>query len=362
VIKYLGSKRRLVPTIASLARAGGARTALDLFTGTTRVAQALKKEGAFVTALDSATYSAVLAECYVASDAGALDPAEIDEALARLRALPPKPGYVAEVFCERARYFHPENGARIDVIRDAIEDYAGTRLYWVLLTSLLEAADRVDSTAGLQMAFLKSWAPRALKPLELRAPALLAGGGRAILGDALDYVRAADQPEVDFAYIDPPYNQHRYYTNYHVWETLVRWDAPEHYGVACKRADCRDLASRSEFNNRSSMPAALAEVVAGVRAGVAVVSYNNEAWLSLEELREICEVRGRVEVLSFESKRYVGAQIGIHDPHGVKVGKVSHLHNTEIMLVCGDADLVEGALGPAGDEADGARKALATLQ
>ena len=42
---------------------------------------------------------------------------------------------------------------------------------------------------------------------------------------------------VDLMYLDPPYNQHRYFTNYHVWETLVRWDAPEHYGIACKRVD-----------------------------------------------------------------------------------------------------------------------------
>ena len=45
---------------------------------------------------------------------------------------------------------------------------------------------------------------------------------------------------VDLMYLDPPYNQHRYFTNYHVWETLVRWDEPEHYGIACKRVDARD--------------------------------------------------------------------------------------------------------------------------
>ena len=46
----------------------------------------------------------------------------------------------------------------------------------------------------------------------------------------------------------PPYNQHRYFTNYHVWETLVRWDAPAHYGVACKRVDARDEVTRSPYN------------------------------------------------------------------------------------------------------------------
>jgi adenine-specific DNA-methyltransferase len=344
LIKYLGSKRRLVPTIAGLAAASGAESALDLFAGTTRVAQALKRQGTAVTAVDSATYSHVLAEAYIATDATEVDTAELGEALGFLASRPPRRGYVTEVFCENARYFHPANGERIDAAREAIEAYRGSPLYPVLLTSLLEAADRVDSTAGLQMAFLKQWAPRALKPLELRAPELIDGPGRAIFGDAAHAVRQAELEPADFAYIDPPYNQHRYFTNYHVWETLVRWDAPAHYGVACKRVDCRDESSRSVFNSRTSMPAALQEIVAGVDARLVVVSYNDEAWLTLDQLRDICSVRGRVEVLTFDSKRYVGAQIGIHDPRGVRVGEVSHLRNTEIMLVCGDEALVARAL------------------
>jgi adenine-specific DNA-methyltransferase len=345
MIKYIGSKRRLVPVIASLAGAMGAETALDLFSGTTRVAQALKRQGAFVTALDSATYSHVLGETYIATDGAAVDRDELDEALAALAAVTPKRGYVTEVFCERARYFHPDNGARIDAMRDAIEEHSGTALHPILLTSLMEAADRVDSTTGLQMAYLKEWAPRALKPLELRAPRLIDGPGLALSGDALDVLERRALGDVDFAYIDPPYNQHRYFSNYHVWETLVRWDAPAHYGVACKRVDCRDDASRSVFNSRATMPPALERVIREVPAALTVVSYNDEAWLTLDQLQTMCAFRGRVEVLTFDSKRYVGAQIGIHDPIGVRVGQVSHLRNKEIMLVCGDPVLVERALG-----------------
>ena len=57
-------------------------------------------------------------------------------------------------------------------------------------------------------------------------------------GDACEL--AGELGPFDFAYLDPPYNQHRYFTNYHIWETLVAWDAPVHYGVACKRVDARD--------------------------------------------------------------------------------------------------------------------------
>jgi adenine-specific DNA-methyltransferase len=141
--------------------------------------------------------------------------------------------------------------------------------------------------------------------------------------------------EVDLAYLDPPYNQHRYDSNYHVWETLVAWDDPEHYGVACKRTELRDPATRSVFNGRRTMPVALAEVVSRVAAEVVVLSYNNESWLSYAELHEVCAARGHVEVLAFDSARYVGARIGIHDPSGRKVGKVSHVRNTEYVVLAG---------------------------
>ncbi len=67
---------------------------------------------------------------------------------------------------------------------------------------------------------------------------------------------------VDLAYLDPPYNQHRYFTNYHVWETLVAWDRPEHYGVACKRVDARDDSTKSVFNRKREMPDALRRTIA----------------------------------------------------------------------------------------------------
>ena len=343
MIKYLGSKRRLVQAISALASGCAATTAVDLFTGTTRVGQELKRQGAFVTAVDTATYSEVLAQCYIATDASSVDPAELSEAISGLNTLPGRKGYFTEVFCERSRYLRPENGARVDAIRDAIEEhYRESWLYPVLLTSLLEAADRVDSTTGLQMAYLKRWAPRSLQPLSLRAPELLEGSGYSIRSDARQAIALLGP--VDFAYLDPPYNQHRYFTNYHVWETLIRWDAPDHYGVACKRADSRSADTRSDFNSKLTMPIALGEIVAKIEAKVVVVSCNDESWLSRDELVKMCEQRGHVELLEFDSKRYVGAQIGIHDSAGQKVGQVSHLRNVERLAVCGPRAEVAAAV------------------
>jgi adenine-specific DNA-methyltransferase len=149
------------------------------------------------------------------------------------------------------------------------------------------------------------------------------------------------------AYLDPPYNQHRYFTNYHVWETLVAWDAPEAYGVARKRVDARDPATRSVFNSKRTMGEALATVVASVDCDLLVLSYNDESWLDPDELEAMCADAGphrsaprAVATLGFDSARYVGARIGIFDPSGRKVGRVSHLSNRELLVIAGEADLV----------------------
>jgi adenine-specific DNA-methyltransferase len=342
MIKYIGSKRRLVPVLGDMCAAAGAKSALDLFTGTTRVAQVFKQRGAHVTAVDTARYSEVFAQCYIALDGDTADRDAIADALRDLEQRPDVDGYVTETFCRHARYFQEHNGRRIDAIRDAIErDYRNTWMYPVLLTSLLEAADRVDSTTGVQMAYVKEWAPRSYQPLALRVPELVGGGGRAVRADACETV--AELGHFDLAYLDPPYNQHRYFTNYHVWETIVAWDAPEHYGVACKRVDARADETKSVFNIRRSMPVALAGVVRDVDADLVVISYNNESWVTIEELEEMAGARGgAVRTFAFESRRYVGAQIGIHNPSGEKVGQVSHLKNLEYLVCAGEPEIVEG--------------------
>jgi adenine-specific DNA-methyltransferase len=345
VIKYLGSKRRLVDEIGQLFSLVEARTAADLFTGTTRVAQEFCRRGGLVTCVDTAAYSEVLAQCYVVADSAKVDSAEVDAALARLSALPDRRGYVTEVFCENARYFHPNNGQRIDAIRQGIDDlYADHWLRPILLTALLEAADRVDSTVGLQMAFLKDWAPRALRPLKLVAPVLTPGTGKAIRGDAIE-TAAALEP-VDLAYLDPPYNQHRYFTNYHVWETLVRWDSPEYYGVACKRLDARSEETRSPFNSRKQMPEALAGLIEQVNAETVVVSFSSEGFVPLDALIEMCAQRGRpVKVMAFDTRRYIGQQIGVFSPDGRRVGEAGPERNVEYLLISAPQELLDRITG-----------------
>ena len=337
MIKYIGSKRTLIPRILAYAKAirerTGARSFCDLFTGTTRVAQALKRAGFLVTANDLASYSEILAIAYIEADAdqhrGPLTAAK----LGHLNSLPGRDGYFTQTFCVDSRYFQPGNGRRIDAIRPEIERIADDDVERaILLTSLLEAADRVDSTTGLQMAYLKEWAPRSLNAMELRMPLLIPGTGVASREDA--NAVAATMAPVDIAYLDPPYNQHSYFSNYHIWETLVRNDSPESYGVARKRIDCR--VTKSEYNAKGRAWATFESLVRAIPAKHLIVSFSNEGYFAYDDLVALLESAfEEVEAVPVDFRRYVGAQIGIHNPRGEKVGQVSHLTNQEYLFVAG---------------------------
>ena len=337
MIKYIGSKRALlaeiVGAVSGVLPEGG--TVCDLFSGSARVGHALKKRGFRVWSNDHNAYAHVLATAYVQADRERrLEQAE--RVLADLRTVRPEAGWFTKTFCEDARYFTPENGARIDAMRDRIADMElAPELEAISLVSLMEAADRVDSTAGLQMAYMKRWASRALKPLELRMPEILqgvaAGSCRATRADA---VEIAPQIEADLVYLDPPYNQHSYLGNYHCWESLVLWDKPETYGVANKRIDVR--TRKSAFNSRPGIAPALQAVIEGVKAPNLIVSFNDEGYLSRDQLVEMLSSRGEVQVIEIARPRYVGARIGIHNPKGEKVGAVGRLRNVEYLFVVGE--------------------------
>jgi adenine-specific DNA-methyltransferase len=330
VIKYLGSKRLLLPALRAAAcqLAQPGQSALDLFSGTSRVGQEFKRAGFSVLSNDLNAYAATIARCYVQADAQT-ERSAAAEVLAVLAAAEPVSGYFTKTWCEESRFFHPDNGARIEGMRLRLAELnLAEPLHSVVLTSLMEAADRVDSTTGVQMAYLKSWAPRALKPIALRVPELIEGTGQVT---QLDAALAAKQAgPVELAYLDPPYNQHSYVGNYHIWESLTLWDEPEVYGVACKRTDVRER--KSPFNSKRKIHAAMAEVLDALDARTLLVSFNNEGYISEEEMIELLSPHGEVALTRFDYKRYVGAQIGVHNPKGERVGKVGHLRNRELLF------------------------------
>ncbi|MEI6805792.1 MAG: DNA adenine methylase [Myxococcaceae bacterium] len=334
MIKYLGSKRQLIPQILqAISEANpGAKHVIDLFSGTSRVGHALKKAGYQVSSNDHNQYAYWLAKCYVETDLNAVKP-EAEAWIKRLNQIPGQAGYFTENFCLKSRFFHPKNGEKIDAIREVLSlEKLDPNLFAVLLVSLMEAADRVDSTCGIQMSYLKSWADRAHHELKLRLPDLTHqsphGPSKAY---CLDAIQAAEQLRADVIYLDPPYNQHNYRRNYHIWETLVLWDKPETYGVATKRVDCK--THNSAFNSKTKFIHEFAKLIATLQARTLVISFNNEGFIARDEMESLLSQKGEVSVQTIDYKRYVGAQIGIYNPKGKRVGEVSHLRNKEYLYV-----------------------------
>lgn len=128
--------------------------------------------------------------------------------------------------CAR-RFFTTSNAARIDAIRTRLHEWRTQDLltadeFYLLLSCLVEAADRVANTTGIYAAFVKSWQPNALKPLRLQVPELTTDTGlrcRATQQDANTFVRTLGP--VDLVYLDPPYNTRQYVSYYHVPELIV---------------------------------------------------------------------------------------------------------------------------------------------
>jgi adenine-specific DNA-methyltransferase len=334
MIKYLGSKRTLLPTIIEIfQRLAPAGTVVDLFSGTSRVGHAAKAVGYRVISNDLNAYAEQLAQCYVVADREDCADGAI-KIIAELNQIRGRAGYFTETFCEKSRFFQPKNGERVDAIRERIDELnLEPELRAVILVSLMEAADRVDSTTGIQMAYLKQWAARSNNDLNLRLPNILnraaSGKGEAYQADALDIVGNLDG---DICYIDPPYNQHNYLGNYHIWESLVLWDKPEVYGVACKRVDVRERSSA--FNRKREAESAMHRIISSAKCPHLVISFSDEGYLTRQQIEKmLLERDADLVVIEKDFKRYVGAQIGIHNPSGEVVGEVSHLRNKELLFV-----------------------------
>ncbi len=342
MIKYLGSKRKLIPKILQVVAdlQSDACSVIDLFCGTSRVGYALKQQGFQVFANDLNAYAYTLAKCHVEANKSEIQKPAL-QLIKEFNAMKGSPGYFTQTFCENARFFHPKNGGRIDAIRDKIVQKNLPRiLEAVLLVSLMEAADRVDSTCGLQMAYLKSWAKRAHNDMELRMPVLADKGTKGqSKAFQLNAALAANELKADIAYLDPPYNQHSYLSNYHIWETLVKWDSPEVYGIAQKRRDCQ--SKKSVFNKKKSFLEAFEQVIGNLNVKFAVISFNNEGFVNRLGMEELLGRFGKVSTQVIDYKRYIGAQIGIYNLKGNPVGELKSLYNKEYLYILEFASLAD---------------------
>jgi adenine-specific DNA-methyltransferase len=314
-MRYIGNKTRLLDFIRRTLRRRGvtAGRAVDPFSGTASVARALKRWGFAVAASDIMEYGYVFARAYVelvraprydalAAECGG---AGLTHVLAHLDALPPEAGFVHEHYAPLGgagarhgrMFFTPVNAARIDAIRARIEAWRSAGAvdddgFHVLLASLIEAADRVANTTGVYAAFVKTWQPNALRPLQLRAERHVEGNGcSAARADAGEAVAAAG--EFDLLYLDPPYNARQYAGYYHIPELLARGWFDGEVATRGKTGLIEDSALRSDWSSSRRCEAAFERLVAAARCRHIVMSYNAEGIIPEATIERVLREHGR---------------------------------------------------------------------
>ena len=343
LIPYLGNKRKLLPLIGqAIAQTGetGAMGGLfvDFFAGSGVVARSVKRAGFRVLANDWEPYAHALNRAAIACNAlptfAALGGAAA--VFAALNAAPPleAEGYVTKHLCPRSDerpdpdterlFFTRANGRKIDAMRALIARWETEGSLTgderdALLAPLLYAVSYVSNTSGVFKGFHRGWGGatktalyRICSEITLRPPVFHDNGqnNEATRRDAqvlAEELRALGTA-VAIAYLDPPYNQHPYGSNYHVLNTVALGDAPDTapyaggHNKSAIRTDWR-AERRSAYNHGAAL-AAYARLLQTIEARHILSSYSTEGNIPLDGLLRAASERGALSCVCHAYKRY----------------------------------------------------------
>lgn len=214
------------------------------------------------------------------------------------------------------KFFEMSEAKRIGYIRQDIEDRKNClteKEYCILLTTLIYNIDKIANTLGHFEAYIQK--PIEHKPLYLKLIDAHSFPQVDIYRE--DSNQLARIIKADVVYIDPPYNSRQYSRFYHVYETLVKWDKPELFGVAMKPAP----ENMSDYcSGRAAQ--AMRDLVTHLNTRYIAVSYNNtykskssssENKIRLEELTEILMSIGRTQVFEHDYRAFNAGKTDFKD-------------------------------------------------
>jgi adenine-specific DNA-methyltransferase len=299
-MNYIGSKNKLSDFIISEIKksSGELKTKIfaELFAGTGIISRKIKPEVKTLIVNDIEYYSFVL----LRNSVGNNKKFEFDSLISQLNNLSGRAGFIYKNYCSGSNsgrnYFTDTNGKKIDSIRLKIENLYNQKkisedIYFFLLASLLESADKVANTASVYGAFLKHIKRTAQKELILR-PEIFEPSRSNNLVYNTDANELIKNISGDILYLDPPYNNRQYGANYHLLNTIALYKKFEPRG----KTGLPDY-TRSMYCYKREVESQFEELIKNANFSQVYISYNNEGILPLNLIKNILKQFGKYKLV-----------------------------------------------------------------
>lgn len=315
--RYIGCKQKLLDWIFEKIHnvAPEATSLFDVFSGTGVVAERALKEYDRVIINDLLYSNHIVYEAVFG--AGDVDHEKLNSIVKEYNSV--DVSAVDDNYFSRnygGKYFETELSKLIGWIRDDIErrtPLLTKKERSILLASLIYSIDCHANTCGHFEAYIKK--PIPVRDFKYGLISYSSYKGAEIYRE--DSNSLARKVSADVAYIDPPYNSRQYSRFYHVYETLIKWDAPELFGVARKPKpeNMSEYCRNGAFN-------VFTDLVQNLRCKYLVVSYNNtyaskskssENKISLEEIKSALESVGETSVYTAKHNFYNAGKTDFED-------------------------------------------------
>lgn len=308
-MNYIGSKYSLIDflteTISSVTGPVTDKVFADLFAGTGIVGKTFKEKGCKIISNDIQYYSYVLNKHLIEN----VPPINAEDIADRLNRLDGIKGFIYNNYCAGSgsgrQYFTDANGMKCDAVRTELEHLKNkgeidSSQYFYLLASLINSIDKYANTASVYGAFLKKIKSSADKEFRLELLPVIDGSKECKvynenISDVILKIKG------DILYLDPPYNTRQYCTNYHVLETVARYDCPELRG----KTGLRDYqAQKSEFCSSKTVVSAFDHVLKNADFKYIFLSYNNEGLMPFDVIRQAMEKYGEYQIFEKTYRRF----------------------------------------------------------
>ena len=331
LITYLGNKRSLLPMIENglkeIEKDGPIHSIVDMFSGSGVVSRMFKDKGYDVISNDLENYARVISECYL-SNPDEFDIEEWQKIKEQIDAFPKvENGVISTLYAPKdtfniqtgERVFYTrENAVAIDTYRTAIETVCPESYKKFFLAPLLSEASIHVNTSGVFKGFHKdrntgigkfggtkgNALDRIMGQIKL-SPPILSNKTSNYTVYQKDANELAGSITADVAYLDPPYNQHPYGSNYFMLNVIMNNTMPEKISkVSGIVADW----NRSSYNKKASIYNSLNDVVKNLDVKYVLLSYNSEGFLTYDEIIQMLEQYGEVSVFSTQYNTFRGCR------------------------------------------------------